>query len=108
MSPAAYADANAGGGELPRYLIVRRFHLGQDMPGVGRRSRQIVEDMDIVWEHSHVVVDDAGAVKTFCVYEAPDEAAIQEHAKRLGGHEVEVLAEIAGDITPADFPPVQA
>jgi hypothetical protein len=90
---------------MPRYLIVRKFHVAEDkMPAVGQRSRQIVDDLDIVWEHSHVTIDDAGAVKTFCVYEAPSEDAVRVHAERLGEHDVEVLAEIAGDITPADFP----
>ena len=28
---------------------------------------------DITWEHSHVVVDDGGAIRTYCVYEAPSE-----------------------------------
>ena len=31
-----------------------------------------------------------------------------EHSKRLGRHHVEALHEIAGDVTPADFPPVAA
>jgi hypothetical protein len=90
---------------LPRFLIVRKFHVAEDkMPALGRKSRQIVDDLGIVWEHSHVTMDDAGAVKTFCVYEAPSEDEIRTHAERLGDHDVEVLAEIAGDITPADFP----
>jgi hypothetical protein len=90
---------------MPRYLIVRKFHVGEErMPDVGRRSKQIVEDLDIVWEHSHVTVDDEGGVKTFCVYEAPSEELIHRHAERLGDHDVEVLAEIAGDVSPADFP----
>jgi uncharacterized protein DUF4242 len=92
---------------MPRYLIVRKFHVREDqMPDVSRRSRQIVEDLDIVWEHSHVIVDDSGAVKTFCVYEAPNEELIHRHAEQLGVHDVEVVAEIAGDVTPADFPPI--
>jgi uncharacterized protein DUF4242 len=90
---------------MARNLIVRNFHVGADMPDVGKRSRRIVEELDIVWEHSHVTVDDQGAVKTFCVYEAPSEEIIHRHAKQLGDHDVEVLSEIAGDISPADFPP---
>jgi hypothetical protein len=35
-----------------------------------------------VWEHSHVVVDDDGMAGTYCVYEAPDEETVREHAKR--------------------------
>ena len=56
------------------------------------------------WEHSHVVVDDTGAVTPYCVYGAPDEQMVRDHAQELGGHEVGFIREIAGDVTPADFP----
>ena len=76
------------------------------MPVVGRRSREIIEGEfpEVTWEHSHVIVDDTGKVRTFCVYEAPSETIVREHAARLGEHKVDFLAEIAGDVTPADFP----
>jgi hypothetical protein len=93
---------------MPRYLIVRRFDVGEEqMPRVGRRSREIVEQRfpEITWEHSHVVVDDDGTVRTFCVYAAPSEEVVREHARELGSHTVDALHEIAGDVTPADFPP---
>lgn len=67
---------------MPRYLIVRSFQVGEDrMPEVGRRSRELVEGPfpEITWEHSHVVVAD-------------------------DGHTIDELQEIAGDVTPADFP----
>lgn len=92
---------------MPRYLIVRRFDVDQEqMPQVGRRSRVTIEQEfpQIVWEHSHVIVDDDGTVRTYCVYEAPDEQAILDHSGRLGQHEIEYLREIAGDVSPADFP----
>lgn len=92
---------------MPRYMIVRSFDVGEsDMPKVGRRSRQIVENdlTEIVWEHSHVVVDDGGLVRTFCVYDAPNEEIVREHSSRLGQHRIESLDEIVGDVTPADFP----
>jgi hypothetical protein len=31
---------------------------------------------------------------------------VREHATRLGKHEIDSLDEIAGDVTPADFPSV--
>jgi hypothetical protein len=92
---------------MPRYLILRSFVVGEsEMPGVGRRSRQIIEEQhpEITWEHSHVVVDDEGRVKTFCVYGAPSEESIREHSRELGQHTLDALHEIAGDVTPADFP----
>lgn len=94
---------------MPRYLVERQFVVGEDeMPAVGRRSRQLVEQEfpQITWEHSHVAVDDDGNVKSFCVYAAPTEAVVYEHAGRLGQHTVKGVYEIAGDVTPADFPPV--
>ncbi len=90
-------------------MIVRSFDVGEsDMPAVGRRSREIVEGEfpDITWEHSHVVVDDTGLVRTYCIYGAPSEELVRAHSSRLGQHKIDSLAEIIGDVTPADFPPV--
>lgn len=90
-----------------RYLIVRRFDVDQEqMPVVGRRSRVTIEEHfpQVTWEHSHVIVDDDGVVRTYCVYEAPDEQSIIDHSAMLGQHEIESLQEIAGDVSPADFP----
>ena len=94
---------------MPRYIIVRSFDVTEaEMPVVGRRSRELVENelTEITWEHSHVVVDESGAVRTFCIYAAPDEATVRAHSARLGQHVIDSLDEIAGDVTPADFPPV--
>ena len=96
---------------MPRYLIERRFNVGEEgMPEVGRRSRRIIEEQfpEIRWEHSHVAVEESGNVKTFCVYEGPSEAVVRRHAEELGAHEIAAIYELAGDVTPADFPPVAA
>jgi hypothetical protein len=92
---------------MPRYLIVRQFQVGEDeMPAVGRRSRRLTEEEfpEITWEHSHVVVGDDGKVKTYCVYDAPSQEAVRAHADQLGSHTIGDLHEIAGDVTPSDFP----
>jgi Protein of unknown function (DUF4242) len=92
-----------------KYMIERQFHVGQArMPEVGRRSRELVEEQfpEIVWEHSHVAVEADGGVRSFCLYVAPSEDVVRAHAKELGLHDVLAIYEIAGDITPADFPPV--
>ena len=92
---------------MPRYLVERQFHVGEDeMRSVGRRSREIREEHfpEIGWEHSHVVVGDDGRVRTYCVYEAPSEDIVRRHADQLGMHDVESVHEIAGDVTPDDFP----
>lgn len=94
---------------MPRYIIERQFHVKEEAMGsVGRRSRQLAEDHypGIVWEHSHVAVDETGHVMTFCVYTAPNQDVIRQHADELGDHDIVSVHEIAGDVTPADFPAV--
>jgi hypothetical protein len=92
---------------MPRYLIERKFSVPEgEMPRVGSRSRRLIteEFKDVVWEHSHVVVDVDGNVKTYCVYSAPNEETVRAHSEALGEHEVNTIFEIAGDVTPEDFP----
>jgi hypothetical protein len=92
---------------LPRYLVIRRFDVSEDqMPEVGSRSRKVIEESypKIVWEHSHVVVDEDGTVLTYCVYDAPDKEMVRDHAGDLGQHTIDDIHEIAGDVTPHDFP----
>jgi hypothetical protein len=92
---------------MAKYLVQRKFHVAEnEMPRVGRRSRQVIEQgfPEITWHHSHVVVDDEGMVKTYCVYEAPSEEIVRRHSAQLGEHDIEELYEIAGDVTPEDFP----
>ena len=94
---------------MPRYLVVRTFDVTEEnMPPVGRKSRQLTEQEfpEITWEHSHVVVNDEGFVRTWCVYAAPSEEMVRQHSRALGTHTINELHEIAGDVTPADFPPV--
>jgi hypothetical protein len=94
---------------MPRYVINRKFEVGEDdMPEVGRRSRRIIEEEfgNVVWIHSHVAVEDDGRVRTFCLYEAPGLDEIHRHAEMLGQHTVDGVYEVAGDVTPADFPPL--
>jgi uncharacterized protein DUF4242 len=92
---------------VPRYLVVRTFDVSEEeMPEVGRRSKEVIEGgyPQIVWEHSHVVVTDDGKVMTYCVYESPDEETVRNHAQDLGRHTVDSVHEIAGDVSPSDFP----
>jgi hypothetical protein len=94
---------------MPRYIVARSFDVTEpEMPGVGRRSREIVENElpEITWEHSHVIVDETtGKVRTYCIYAAPSEQVVRDHSVRLGQHEIDWMYEIVGDVTPADFPP---
>ncbi len=92
---------------MPKFLVERRFHIGEDeMPDASRKSKRLIIEHfpEITWEHSHVIVDDAGGVMTYCVYEAPSEEIVRRHGDQLGLHDIESVREIAGDVTPDDFP----
>jgi hypothetical protein len=74
----------------------------QKMGGV---SKRLIDEQffDLVWEHSHVVTDAEGHIRSFCVYTAPDEQRIREHSALLGGHRIDAIFEIAGDVHPSDY-----
>ena len=48
----------------------------------------------VQWQHSYVTAD-----KTFCIYLAEDEAAINKHAE-LSGFPASVITEVTGTIDP--------
>jgi hypothetical protein len=71
---------------MPQYVIER------EIPGAGRLTEEQIRAVSmksleslaalgpqIHWLHSYVTED-----KIYCVYVAPDEATIQEHARRTG------------------------
>ena len=92
---------------MPRYLVERKYTVDLDnLPTVATRSKAIGHHRfpEIVWEHSHVVVDSEGTPMSFCVYAAPNEEMVREHSKQLGDHFVQTIYEIAGDVSPDDFP----
>ena len=92
---------------MPRYLIERRYTVEMDeVPVVATRSKAVGHHRfpEIVWEHSHVVIDSEGTPKSYCVYAAPSEDMVREHSALLGDHFIQEIYEIAGDVTPADFP----
>jgi hypothetical protein len=92
---------------MPRYLIERVYTVdAETLPVVATRSKAIghYSFPEIVWEHSHVVIDDDGTPKSFCVYDAPSEEMVRDHASRLGDHVIAKIYEIAGDVAPGDFP----
>jgi hypothetical protein len=90
---------------MPRYLIERDYGAAEQeaMQNIGVRSKQAAEQLsDVTWEHSHVVSDETG-VKSYCVYEAPNEERLREHGDMVRNHTIVRIWEIAGDVTPADF-----
>jgi hypothetical protein len=94
---------------MPRYLIERVWNSieEEEMAAKGPLSQRILtEDRQfsrVSWEHSHVVMDEEGQLKSFCVYSSPSTELIREHAELLGDHTIRGIYEIGGDISPDDF-----
>jgi hypothetical protein len=92
---------------MPRYVIERDFGLVDDdeMLEIAVISKTAIfeEFPDITWEHSHVCTDAEGGIKTFCVYQGPNEDRLRAHAERMGRHAVTHIYEIAGDIDPIEI-----
>lgn len=71
---------------MPKFIIEREIPgLGNlsdaELRDISRKSNEVLAGMgrEIQWLHSYVTGD-----KLYCVYLAPDEAAIREHAQRGG------------------------
>lgn len=86
---------------MPQYVIER------DMPGVGQLSHDdlkgasqtscgVLRDLgpEIQWVHSYVTDN-----KIYCIYRAPNEDMIREHAQR-GGFPANSIAEVRAMIDP--------
>ena len=92
---------------VARFVIERAYTVDEsEVPVVATRSKRIARDSypEIVWEHSHVVLDQDGTPKSFCIYSAPSADVVRNHADELGDHTIVAIYEIAGDVTPDDFP----
>ena len=86
---------------------MKRYVIERNLPGVGSMNRGQLKDAaaksnealarladKVQWEKSFVVDD-----KTFCIYRAESEAAIQEHAK-LSGFPANKVTEVRSVIDP--------
>jgi hypothetical protein len=73
-------------------MLMPKFVIERDVPGAGNLTDAQLREMSqksvatltgmgpqIQWLHSYVTGN-----KVYCVYLAPDEATVQEHAKRTG------------------------
>jgi hypothetical protein len=87
---------------MPKYLIER------EVPGVGGSTAEQLQEIaqtscsvlremgpNIQWIQSYVTPD-----KIYCVYIAPDDAMVREHARR-GGFPANRVAEIMAGMDPA-------
>jgi hypothetical protein len=71
---------------MPRFVIEREIPgagqlTGADLKAISQKSCGVLNGMGpaVQWEQSYVTGD-----KLYCVYRAPDEAAVRRHAE-LGG-----------------------
>lgn len=87
---------------MPQYLIERQIPgiesmSPEELKSVARKSNSVLADLgeQIQWLHSYVVDG-----KSYCVYRAPDEELIREHA-RMTGIPCNSVTEIQTIIDPA-------
>jgi len=71
---------------MPRFVIEREFPgagklSDQEVRGIARKSCDVLASMKgtVQWEHSYVTGD-----KIYCVYLAPSEHAVRQHATEAG------------------------
>lgn len=86
---------------MPKYIIEREIpgagSLSADkLRAISQKSREVLCQLgtDIQWIHSYVAGN-----KIYCIYLAPNEELIREHAKR-GGFPANSITEIANIIEP--------
>ena len=86
---------------MPRYLIERDIQgaglmTPAELRSVSQTSCRVLDDLgpQIQWEHSYVTDD-----RIYCVYRAPNEDIVLEHARR-GGFPVDRISVAAQVIDP--------
>ncbi|HEX5233789.1 MAG TPA: DUF4242 domain-containing protein [Silvibacterium sp.] len=86
---------------MPKYVIERELPGAgdlspQQLQGVSQTSCGVLRNLgpEIQWVHSYVTQD-----KIYCVYIAPDEKLIREHAKQ-GGFPANRVSEVKSMIDP--------
>ncbi len=87
---------------MPKYLIERNIPgagklTADQLKGISQTSCGVLSKMgpQIQWVHSYVTGD-----KIYCVYIAPNEEMVREHASQ-GGFPANVVTEISTIIDPA-------
>jgi hypothetical protein len=87
--------------DMPKYVIEREIPgagklSAADLKAISQKSCGVLSGMgpQIQWVHSYVTGD-----KVYCVYIAPDEQAVREHA-RQGGFPANRVSEVVTVIDP--------
>jgi hypothetical protein len=86
---------------MPKFIIERDIPnagalSAQELQGISQKSCGVLSDMGpkIQWLESYVTDD-----KVYCVYIAPDEATVKEHAEK-GGFPANRISQIRTTIDP--------
>jgi len=86
---------------MPKFVIEREIPgagklSAQELQGISGKSCSVLKDLgpQIQWLHSYVTGD-----KIYCVYIAPSEELVREHAKR-GGFPANKISKVATIIDP--------
>lgn len=86
---------------MPKYVIEREIpNAGdlspQDLQGISQKSCGVLQELgpQIQWVQSYVTDN-----KIYCIYIAPNEAAVKEHAEK-GGFPANSVAEVRTVIDP--------
>ncbi|BCS89297.1 DUF4242 domain-containing protein [Pseudodesulfovibrio sediminis] len=86
---------------MPKYVIEREIPgagnlTAEELQGISKHSCGVLQDLgpQVQWVQSYVTDD-----KIYCVYIAPDEAAVREHAEK-GGFPANSVAEVRTIIDP--------
>ena len=86
---------------MPKYVIERDIPgagklSAQELQGISGKSCSVLKDLgpQIQWLHSYVTGD-----KVYCVYIAPSEELVREHAKR-GGFPANKVSKVSTIIDP--------
>jgi Protein of unknown function (DUF4242) len=86
---------------MPKYVIERELPGAgklsqQELQGISQKSCSVLNGLgpQIQWVHSYVTAD-----KIYCIYNAPNEAMVREHAKQ-GGFPANKVSEVKTIIDP--------
>lgn len=86
---------------MPKFVIEREIPeagklTAEELQGISQKSCGVLQQLgpEVQWVHSYVTDD-----KIYCVYIAPDEAAVRKHAEQ-GGFPANSVAQVRSVIDP--------
>ena len=87
---------------MPKFIIEREIPgagqlSGEQLQSISQTSCNVLKNLgpEIIWQHSYVAAD-----KIYCVYIAPNEELIREHA-RQGGFPANSVMKVSTIIDPS-------